>query len=83
MSGKGWSSYNGHYIEQLYSFCMCSVYVCRAEEERRQDLAERDALAERIKQRDKEKTRNIVERSDKKVRVFACKNYPDLVFRSP
>ena len=26
---------------------------------------ERDALAERIKQRDKEKTRNIVERSDK------------------
>ena len=45
------------------------LYACRAEEERRQDLVERDALAERIKQRDKEKTRNIVERSDKKVCV--------------
>lgn len=38
----------------------------RAEEERRRDLEERDALSERLKQRDKERTRNIVERSDKK-----------------
>ena len=31
------------------------------------DLEERDALAERIKQRDKEHTRKIAEKSDKKV----------------
>ncbi|KAM9325352.1 pre-mRNA-splicing factor ATP-dependent RNA helicase DHX16 isoform 2-T2 [Gastrophryne carolinensis] len=34
--------------------------------ERLKDLEERDAFAERVKQRDKEKTRHIVERSDKK-----------------
>uniref|UniRef100_A0A8C5QM52 RNA helicase n=1 Tax=Leptobrachium leishanense TaxID=445787 RepID=A0A8C5QM52_9ANUR len=34
--------------------------------ERLKDLEERDAFAERVKKRDKEKTRNIVERSDKK-----------------
>ncbi|KAM5146664.1 pre-mRNA-splicing factor ATP-dependent RNA helicase DHX16 [Mantella aurantiaca] len=38
----------------------------REEMERLKDLEERDAFAERVKQRDKEKTRNIVERSDKK-----------------
>ncbi|XP_064421843.1 pre-mRNA-splicing factor ATP-dependent RNA helicase DHX16 [Latimeria chalumnae] len=37
-----------------------------AEKERLKDLEERDAFAERMKQRDKEKTRNIVERSDRK-----------------
>lgn len=42
----------------------------RAEEERRADLAERDALAERIKQKDAEKTRKIVEKSDKKARLY-------------
>ncbi|XP_018416162.1 PREDICTED: putative pre-mRNA-splicing factor ATP-dependent RNA helicase DHX16 isoform X2 [Nanorana parkeri] len=36
------------------------------EMERIKDLEERDAFAERVKQRDKDKTRNIVERSDKK-----------------
>jgi len=39
----------------------------KAEEERMKDLEERDALAERIKKRDKEHTRKITERSDKKV----------------
>lgn len=39
----------------------------REEEERRKDLEERDAFADRLKKRDKEKTRNIMERSDKKV----------------
>ena len=39
----------------------------RAEEERMKDLEERDALAERIKKRDKEHTRKIAEKSDKKV----------------
>nr|XP_020667965.1 putative pre-mRNA-splicing factor ATP-dependent RNA helicase DHX16 [Pogona vitticeps] len=38
----------------------------RSERERLQDLEERDAFAERIKRKDKEKTRNILERSDKK-----------------
>ena len=42
---------------------------CRAEEERKRDLAERDALSERLKQKDKGKTRNIVEKSNKKVSV--------------
>ena len=40
----------------------------RVERERKEDLAERDAFSERMRMRDKEKTRHIVERSDKKVR---------------
>lgn len=39
----------------------------KEEEERKKDLQERDAFADRLKQRDKDKTRSIVERSDKKV----------------
>lgn len=39
----------------------------KEERERLQDLEERDAFAERVKQRDKEKTRHILERNDKKV----------------
>ncbi|XP_078497835.1 pre-mRNA-splicing factor ATP-dependent RNA helicase DHX16 [Lissotriton helveticus] len=38
----------------------------KEDRERLRDLEERDAFAERIKKKDKEKTRNIVERSDKK-----------------
>ncbi|XP_056143087.1 pre-mRNA-splicing factor ATP-dependent RNA helicase DHX16 isoform X2 [Lampris incognitus] len=38
----------------------------REERERLQDIEERDAFAERVKQKDKEKTRNIAERTDKK-----------------
>ncbi|XP_030053244.1 pre-mRNA-splicing factor ATP-dependent RNA helicase DHX16 [Microcaecilia unicolor] len=38
----------------------------QAELERLRDLEERDAFAERVKQKDKERTRNIVERSDRK-----------------
>ena len=41
----------------------------KAEEERMKDLEERDALAERIKKRDKEHTRKITEKSDKKVSI--------------
>lgn len=39
----------------------------RIEKERLADLSERDAFAERVKQRDHENTRKILERSDKKV----------------
>ena len=45
----------------------CPPHCCRMEEERAKDLRERDALAERIKKKDKEHTRKIVEKSDKKV----------------
>lgn len=45
----------------------------REEEERRKDLEERDAFADRLKKRDKEKTRNIMERSDKKAFEEAAK----------
>ena len=38
-----------------------------AEDERHRDLEERDAFAERLRKKDKEKTRNVMERSDKKV----------------
>lgn len=38
----------------------------RTERKRRQDLEERDAFAERVRQRDKDRTRNVLERSDKK-----------------
>lgn len=43
----------------------------KAEEE--QDLRERDELAARIRQRDKEKTRNIVTKSEKKAEEEAAK----------
>ena len=39
------------------------------------DLEERDALAERLKMKDKEKTRNIMERPDKKV-LASSKQWP-------
>eukprot|EP00731_Ephydatia_muelleri_P026529 Em0018g629a len=41
-------------------------YYIRAEQHRVKDLEERDALAERLKMKDKEKTRNIMELPDKK-----------------
>lgn len=40
----------------------------KEERERLQDIEERDAFAQRVRQKDKEKTRNIAERTDKKVR---------------
>ncbi|KAK7907501.1 hypothetical protein WMY93_016113 [Mugilogobius chulae] len=40
--------------------------VEKEERERLHDLEERDAFAERVRQKDKEKTRNIAERTDKK-----------------
>lgn len=39
----------------------------KEERERLQDIKERDAFAERVRQKDKEKTRNISERTDRKV----------------
>ena len=39
----------------------------RAEKEREQDLKERDELAKRLIKKDKEKTRSIVSKTDKKV----------------
>ena len=49
---------------------MCIVHVYRIEKERLVDLSERDAFAERMKQRDQESTRKILERSDKKVWMY-------------
>lgn len=43
--------------------------VDEAEVERCLDIQERDAFAERLKEKDKEKTRKIVERSNKKVSI--------------
>lgn len=39
----------------------------RDEQERRKDLEERDAFADRLKKKDKEKTRNVMSKTDKKV----------------
>lgn len=39
----------------------------REERERQEDLKERDAFAERVKAKDKQNTRTIMERTDKKV----------------
>lgn len=39
----------------------------KEERERQQDIEERDAFAERVKLKDKDKTRHIAERTDKKV----------------
>ncbi len=39
----------------------------RAEEERLADLERRDALAERLREKERENTRKITERSEKKV----------------
>uniref|UniRef100_A0A8C4N743 RNA helicase n=1 Tax=Eptatretus burgeri TaxID=7764 RepID=A0A8C4N743_EPTBU len=46
----------------------------QSERERLQDLQERDEFAERVKQRDQDCTRNIMERSDKKAHEEARKN---------
>lgn len=40
----------------------------KEERERLQDIQERDAFAQRVREKDKDKTRNIAERTDKKVR---------------
>ena len=40
------------------------------EQDRQADLERRDALAERLKKKDLDKQRKIVERSDKKVRIY-------------
>ncbi|XP_068697159.1 pre-mRNA-splicing factor ATP-dependent RNA helicase DHX16-like [Montipora foliosa] len=45
----------------------------KEERERRKDLEERDAFADRLKQKDKQKTRNIMERPDKKAFEEAAK----------
>lgn len=44
--------------------------IDEAEVERCHDIKERDAFAERLKEKDKERTRKIVERSNKKVSFF-------------
>lgn len=44
------------------------------EREREKDLLERDALNERIKKKDKERTRKIVEKSDKKVQYILLRS---------
>ena len=43
----------------------------KLEDERQRDLEERDAFAERLKEKDKEKTRQVMSKSDKKV-CSAC-----------
>lgn len=39
----------------------------KEERERQQDIKARDEFAQRVREKDKEKTRNIAERTDKKV----------------
>ena len=41
--------------------------MVKDEEERRKDLRERDEFADRLKKKDKEKTRQIMSKSDQKV----------------
>ena len=53
--------------------CIDMVHGYRIEKERLADLSERDAFAKRMKQRDQESTRKILERSDKKVNFFLMK----------
>jgi len=48
----------------------------KEEKLRKEDLEERDAFADRLKQRDKDKTRNILERSDKKVLECSVSSKP-------
>jgi len=48
----------------------------KEEKLRKKDLEERDAFADRLKQRDKDKTRNILERSDKKVLECSVSSKP-------
>lgn len=57
--------------------------LCSIERERKEDLAERDALSERIRMKDKEKTRHIMERSDKKVHCFVELNHYGLEIPLP
>lgn len=40
----------------------------KMEDERQKDLEERDAFADRLKEKDKDKTRSVMSKSDKKVR---------------
>ena len=49
------------------------MFLLRAEE-RHDDLERRDALAEKLNQKDSEKTRKIVERSDNKVGKSLCRS---------
>ena len=42
----------------------------RAEKEREDDLKERDAFSKRLIEKDKEKTRSIMSKTDKKVSYF-------------
>lgn len=59
----------------------CDEFKYRIEKERLADLSERDAFAERMKQRDQENTRKILERSDKKVNC--CQYEVDMTFYLP
>lgn len=40
------------------------------EKQREEDLKERDEFAKRLQDKDKDKTRNVASRSDKKVTIF-------------
>ena len=51
------------FFVSLYNLCFS------IERDRKKDLVERDALAERIRLKDKAKTRHVVERSDRKVNM--------------
>jgi len=42
----------------------------RDDRERKEDLEARDAFADRLKKKDKDKTRSVVSKSEKKVKFF-------------
>ena len=52
----------------------------KSEKERVKDLEERDAFSARLKEKDKEKQRNVMEKSDKKVSCYVVVCLPCLKF---
>lgn len=59
--------------KKRYESSSDSDSVDSAEEARRKDLKERDEFADRLKKRDEEKTRNIVQASDRRAYEEAAK----------
>ncbi|VDK20916.1 unnamed protein product [Anisakis simplex] len=51
----------------------------RIKSEEEKDIRERDELAERIRQRDKDKTRSVVEKNDKKAEAEAAKRLSPII----
>lgn len=66
-------SNKGERKRKRYETSSDSESVDSAEEARRKDLKERDDFAERLKERDEQKTRNIVQASERRAYEEAAK----------